>query len=280
MADHAFHYAPQDDAGEPTAIGRFEVIERVSHTPSSQGTVYRARDPDSGRQVAIKVLTHEYESFATSILAALVGEHDLRELRREAEVLAGLRHPNIVGVLETGEDPDRGVYVAMEWVAGGSLRERLHRAPRGRLSPDEAVRIAEDVLDGLAAAHGAGIVHRDLKPENILLDEQGRAKIADFGIAGGPESFRAGRGTPGYMAPEQQGKLETTSAGTGADLYAVGVVLFEMLTGRLPASQSEQQVLAREMPTGLAAVIARALEPDSKARFGSAEEMAWALESP
>ena len=280
MADHAFHYTTPDDAGEPRTLGRFEVLARVSHTPSSQGTVYRARDPETGRQVAIKVLALEYESYAVSILSALVGEHDLRELRREAEVLASLEHPNIVSVLEVGEDPARGVYLAMEWVGGGSLRERLLAAPERRLSPSGAVRIAQDILAGIGAAHAAGIVHRDLKPENILLDEQGRVKIADFGIAGGPESFRAGRGTPGYMAPEQQGKLETTSAGTGADLYAVGVVLFEMLTGRLPASESEQQVLARGMPAGLAAVIARALEPDSKARFGSAEEMAWALESP
>jgi serine/threonine-protein kinase len=122
-----------------------------------------------------------------------------------------------------------------------------------------------------------------MKPENILLDELGRAKIADFGIAEGPGSVErtlAGRGTSGYMAPELEDPSRTGGMGPAADLYAVGVVLFEMLTGRLPASQSEQQALARAMPAGLAAVIARALEPDSKARFGSAEEMAWALESP
>ncbi len=282
MADHAIHYATPDDRGEPKTIGRFEVLARVSHTPSSQGTVYRARDPESDRQLAIKVLTHEYESFATSVLAALVGEHDLRELRREAAVLTGLKHPNIVAVLETGEDPDRGVYVAMEWLPGGSLRERLASASAGWLPPEEAVHIARDVLAGLAAAHAAGIVHRDIKPENILFDGGGRAKIADFGIAEGPGSVEralAGRGTSGYMAPEQADPAWTEAVGPAADLYAIGVVLFEMLTGRLPVNQSDRHVLAGAMPAGLAAVIARALEPDPTARFATAEEMAGALES-
>ena len=199
--DHAFQYAPGEEAPLPEAVGRFRVMGRAG---GSQATVFKAKDPDSGRVVAIKAVSNRYDSFAHSLLIALLGDADMEEIRREAELLVGLRHPNIVSVIEVGEDATLGAYLVMEWVDGGNLRARLDGAEGGRLPLPEALRIARDILAGLGAAHDTGIVHRDVKPENILLDSDGTAKLADFGIAG--EWAMAGRGTQGYMAPEQGGR--------------------------------------------------------------------------
>ena len=280
MADHAFHYSAQDDAGDPEVVGRYRILERMTAAQGFQGRLYKARDPKSGVVVAIKLLTHEYESFAASILASLVREQDMEDLRKEAQVLMRLRHPNIVEVLETGEDAAYGPYIVTEWVAGGSLRELLTREEGNGLPVDEALRIVTDVLAGLAAAHQAGIAHMDIKPENILLEAiSGRAKLADFGIAAELGSAMAGRGTPGYMAPEQADASQGQQGGPSSDIYAVAVVLFEMLAGRLPRQKEDLHVIRPDVPPGAANAIARALRHEPNERFASAQEMARALQA-
>ena len=270
--DHAIQYGPGEEAPLPEKVDRFQVLGRVG---GSQATIFRATDPGSGEVVAIKAISNRYDSFAHSLLIALLGEVDMEEIRREAEFLSGLKHPNIVSVMEFGEDSNVGPYLVMEWVPGGTLRSLLDTAEDGRLPVDAALRIAREVLDGLAAAHAAGIVHRDVKPENILLGEDGTAKLADFGIAG--DIAMAGRGTPGYMAPEQVDALQVDTAGPAADIYAVGIVLYEMLAGRLPTEGQGVRLALSGVAEVVAAVVARATEADPARRFASAAEMAAAL---
>ncbi len=270
--DHAFQYAPGEEAPLPEAVGRFRVMGRAG---GFQATVFKASDPDSGRVVAIKAISNRYDSFAHSLLIALLGDVDMEEIQREAEVLSGLRHPNIVSVIEVGEDATLGAYLVMEWVDGGNLRARLDGAEGWRLPLPEALRIARDILAGLGAAHDAGIVHRDVKPENILLDSDGTAKLADFGIAG--EWAMAGRGTQGYMAPEQEDAVQGDSIGPAADIYSVGVVLFEMLAGRLPSQREDVRAALPEVDKSIASAIARATNHVPANRFVSAAEMAAAL---
>ena len=149
----------------------------------------------------------------------------------------------------------------------------------GQLPIQEALRIARDVLAGLTAAHEAGVVHRDVKPDNILLSNDGTAKLADFGIAGDGAiaALQPGRGTRGYMAPEQEDDLRSDSVDHAVDIYAVGVVLFEMLVGRLPTEIEDVRSARSEVTEAIAAVVARATQPDPVKRFASAAEMAAAL---
>ena len=278
MVDHAFQYEP-GRAPRPETVGRFQVLERVPGGGGAQASVYRGRDPDTGADVAVKVLGSPFESYARSLLDALVGDQEVEDMRHEAEVLRALRHPNIVAVLEAGDDPRHGPYVVTEWAPGGDLRGRLDRAEGGRLAIEEAERIARDVLAGLEAAHAAGIVHLDVKPANILLDLEGRAKLVDFGIAGdGVARSLGGRGTPDYMAPEQE---DPTAAdfSPATDLYAVGVVLFEMLTGRLPERDDDPRRLRPETSESTARCVATALSKDPAARHSSAVAMARAMAS-
>ena len=279
MVDHAFHYPNDQGAPLPDAIGRFRVVERAQGERGSQATVYRALDPVTGQEVALKVLGSQYESYALSLLSALVGDRDMEELRREAQLLAGLHHPNIVSVIETGEDPTLGPYAVMEWVPGGDLTTHLDKAPENRLPVEEGLQIAQDILAGLSAAHGAGVIHRDIKPGNILLDLQGGAKLADFGIAGdvAGADVLPGRGTLGYMAPEQEDPGQADSVGPATDIYAVGVVLFEMLAGRRPTPGEDVRELRPQVPEATARAVARATHQDPRQRFPSAREMAQAL---
>ena len=186
-------------------------------------TVYLAHDLKHDRDVAIKVLHPE-------LAAALGGDRFLSEIKTTAK----LQHPHILPLLDSGE-ADGLLYYVMPFVAGESLRARLDRETQ--LPIDEAVRIAREVADALGHAHAQGIVHRDIKPENILLQE-GHALVADFGIAlavtaaGGPRMTQTGLslGTPGYMSPEQAMGEKTLDS--RADIYALGAVTYEMLTGR------------------------------------------------
>lgn len=280
MDDHAFQYAPDQGAPLPKSVGRFQVLGRPpSALPDSQATVFRALDPTTGQMVALKVMGNLFDSYAHSLMAALVGERDMEELRREARILSSLHHPNIVSIWETGEDPALGPFAVMEWVPGGDLRARLAEAVDGKLPLAEALHIALDVLAGLSAAHKAGVVHRDIKPGNILLDGLGGAKLADFGIAGdsvSPETL-AGRGTPGYMAPEQEDPLQSDGVGPGVDIYAVGLVLFEMLTGGPAVPGQATAIALPQTPVAVVEAIERATRPDPERRFASAESMAEAL---
>ena len=243
-------------------IGNYVVIEELGR--GGMGVVYLAEDQRLGRRVALK-------SLPTSVASSL----ELRQrLRREARAAATISHPG-VAVVYALEEIDEHLFIASEYVSGESLRAVIARGP---IVPARVQAMALEIASALAAAHAAGVIHRDLKPENVLITGDGRIKIVDFGIAQieGPEATRLTRagamlGTPAYMAPEQL--LGGTVDGR-ADLYAVGVVLSEMLTGRHPLRSGGSPV-----PTGpLAAIIARCTQGDPAARFASARELLSALE--
>jgi serine/threonine-protein kinase len=201
--------------------GRYQVTSSIAH--GGMATVYLGVDTRLDRTVAIKIMHAE--------LAA--DEAFVARFIREARSIARLSHPNVVSVYDQGSDGQH-LYLAMEYVRGRTLRQLL--TERGRLSPREALDIIESVLAGLAAAHRAGIVHRDVKPENVLLAEDGRVKVADFGLArstSGTSHTKTGvlMGTVAYLAPEQ---VTASASDTRCDVYAAGVMLFEMLTGRQP----------------------------------------------
>ena len=260
------------------------VVERVLGA-GGMATVYLAHDVKHDRRVAIKVLLPE--------LAASIGA---TRFLREVRIAAQLQHPHILGLIDSGHIGDTLFYV-MPFVEGASLREHLDgQRPLPRA---EALRILLAVADGLSYAHAGGLVHRDIKPENILLSGR-HALIADFGIAKALETAESGRlttvgltlGTPAYMAPEQA--AAEPDIDHRADLYAFGVVAYEMLSGKPPfGGMSQQQVISAHItrePAPLASVapsvdpildriVMRCLEKDPGARYQSADEVYVALET-
>ncbi|ACZ37557.1 serine/threonine-protein kinase [Sphaerobacter thermophilus] len=243
--------------------GRFRLVRVVGS--GGFGTVWLATERGE-RRVAVKILNREHA--ADPELVA--------RFEREAQLGGNVDHPNVVRVLGHGRHDGRP-FMAMEWVEGQTLRRVLDR--RGPLPPHEAATIARQVLAGLAEIHRRGVLLLDIKPGNIMIGGTGpTAKIVDFGAAcrlGEPYLFRGDQalGTPAYMAPEQRAG---ETVGPETDLYAVGVVLFEMLTGRLPRDADDD--LGPAVPPDLAAVVRRALASDPAARFRSAAAMARAIE--
>ena len=242
--------------------------------------VYLAEDERLGRQVAVKVLK-----------ARLAADAEFVErFRIEAQAAASLNHPSIVAVYDRGT-AEGTTYIAMEYVRGETLKQRLRRD--GALPPDEAVPIALAVLSALGAAHARAIVHRDVTSYNVMLDEGGRVVVTDFGIArmGDSALTRTGAmmGTSSYLSPEQaQGR----TADERSDLYSLGVVLYEMLTGRVPfrgetdvavamqhvsTAPPNPRTLAPGVSEALAAVAMRALSKNPDDRYQTAEEFAAAL---
>jgi serine/threonine-protein kinase len=210
---------------EPGArLGRFEVLAEIGR--GGMGVVYRAMDQDLKREVALKVLSVELSEDA----------RELERFRREATLASKLRHPRIVGVYSFGEVEGRPFYT-MPIVEGRSLKEVLQQ--EGPLPPKRAARLLEQIARAIDSAHQQRVVHRDLKPANILLDPDGGPLILDFGLAKdlghGPDLTRSGEvlGTPCYMSPEQA-RGEVTHADHRVDVYALGAVLYELLTGRPP----------------------------------------------
>ncbi|MFE7807569.1 Stk1 family PASTA domain-containing Ser/Thr kinase [Streptomyces sp. NPDC057430] len=233
--------------------GRYRVDARIA--VGGMATVYRAVDIRLDRVLALKVMHPALAADATFV----------ERFIREAKSVARLSHPNVVGVFDQGAD-GAYVYLAMEYVAGCTLRDVLRE--RGALQPRAALDVLEPVLAALGAAHRAGFVHRDMKPENVLIGDDGRVKVADFGLvrAVGSATNTTGAvlGTVSYLAPEQ---IEHGTADTRADVYACGVVLYEMLTGGKPHSgdtpaQVLYQHLNTDVPAPSAAVPGLALELD------------------
>ena len=198
--------------------GRYELVRPLGH--GAMATVDLAHDVELDRPVALKRLAEN-----------LARDQELRRrFLREARLAARLAHPNVVRVFDVGEDDGRP-FIAMEYVKGGTLAELV--AQRGQLPAAETATLGTQMCAGLAAVHAAGLVHRDVKPQNLLLRTDGVLKLGDFGIAAGHDGTRltlAGTvlGTAGYLAPEQARGEEVTAA---ADIYAVGAVLYELLTG-------------------------------------------------
>jgi eukaryotic-like serine/threonine-protein kinase len=229
-------------------LGRYRVDEVLGS--GGMALVYRARDEELDRPVAIKVLADN--------LAA--DEAFRKRFLREARLAARLAHKNVVQVYDSGETDGRP-YIVMEYVEGETLAELLAR--RGRLPPVDAVELALQVCSGLEHAHRAGLVHRDIKPQNLLIRGDGTIKIVDFGIARSAHGTRLTEtgsvlGTAAYLAPEQAAGEEVTAA---ADVYALGVVLYELLAGRTPYTvESLTQLLARGHEQPIPAL--RELAPD------------------
>ena len=260
--------------------GRYRLDELIGR--GGMATVFRAWDTQLGRQVAVKLLRPE-----------IVTDPDLAlRFRREAHAAAVLHHPAVVGYLGSGTDGNQP-FLVMELVDGDDLATRIrHAAP---LPPRMAVRIAADVASGLAVAHARGIVHRDVKPGNIILDAADRARITDFGvarIAAESEATIPGTtlGSVHYFSPEQARGLPTTPA---SDVYSLGLVLYEMLTGTRPFTGETTAAIALArvgapaphpravdptLPPDLDAVVARALDPDPAARYPDCGAFADALE--
>src|SRR5687767_5562850 len=184
--------------------------------------VYCAEDGQLGRQVAVKLL---YPRFAED-------DEFVERFRREASAAAGLQHPNIVQVFDRGEW-DGTYYIAMEYLPGRSLKQIVH--DHGALEPALAADLTMQILQAARFAHRRGIVHRDLKPQNVLVDDEGRAKVADFGIARAGASDMtetgSGMGTAQYLSPEQ---AQGQPVDARSDLYSIGIVLYELLTGVVP----------------------------------------------
>jgi hypothetical protein len=246
-----------------TLIGSYKVLDEIGR--GGMGVVYRAEDTRLGRLVALKALP-----------SALAMQPELRQrLRREARAAATISHPSVAVVYALEEMGDH-LFIASEFVRGGTLRDEIARGP---IAPERARAIAIEIASALAAAHEAGVIHRDLKPENVLIKPDGGVKVVDFGIAQieGPEATRLTRagsmlGTPAYMAPEQL--LGETVDGR-ADLYAWGIVLSEMLTGRHPLQGRGKSNVHLTGP--FASVIARCLHADPAARFPTARDLLSAL---
>lgn len=266
----------------PNAVigGRYELLEQVG--AGSMARVYRGRDQVLDRIVAVKLLREEYSSDPDFV----------RRFSREAHSVASLSSINLVNIYDYGED-NGTYYIVMQFIDGPNLKQILAR--QGLMSAEQTVNIATQVLQALKVAHANGIIHRDVKPQNVLIEPQDNlVKLTDFGVAralngSGQTSAGLAIGTAYYMAPEQVRGGQVSPA---TDLYAVGIMLYEMLSGRLPFQGNNltavmyQQLnnppppfssLGLQVPPPLEAVVQRALEKDPEYRYQSASEMQAAL---
>jgi len=248
-----------------------EILELIG--TGGMGSVYKARQPHLDRLVALKVLSHD-----------LAGDPAFAErFGREARVLAKLSHPNIVAVYDSGTKGPF-CYLLMEYVDGVNLRQAMRS---GGFSPTESLTVVEDICAALKFAHGKGILHRDIKPENVLIDADGEVKIADFGIAKLVDmedqhdvtlTFTGSiLGSPQYMAPEQ---IESPGdVDQRADIYSLGVVLYEMLTGELPLGRFALPSEKVQLDARIDEIVLRTLEKEREARFQSADEVRTSVEA-
>jgi serine/threonine-protein kinase len=267
------------EIGEGSVLdARYRLLQRIGS--GGMADVWLADDTHLQRRVALKVL---HRRFAQD-------REFVERFRREAEAAAGLQHPNIVAVYDRG-DVDGTYYIAMQLLEGHSLKELIDSG----LSPEHAVLLVRQVLEAAGFAHRHGVVHRDLKPQNVIVDAEGKATVTDFGIAraGASDITQTGSvmGTPHYLSPEQAQGLDVTAV---SDLYSIGVILYEALTGRVPFEADSAVAIAMkqvsqepqrpssinpQVSPALDAVVMRALEKDPGRRFQSAEAFIAALDA-
>jgi tRNA A-37 threonylcarbamoyl transferase component Bud32 len=273
--------APAPAATDGIAIPGYEVLATLGR--GGMGVVYKARQTKLGRIVALKMI----------LSGAHAGEADLARFRTEAEAIARLQHPNIVQIHEVGEQGGLP-YFSLEFCPGGLLEKKLSGTP---LPPAEAAALVETLARAMQAAHEKGVIHRDLKPANVLLAEDGTPKITDFGLAkkldeAGQTASGSVMGTPSYMAPEQAGyKPDAPARGIGpaCDIYALGAILYECLTGRPPfkaatALDTIMQVVSDEpvpptqlqskVPRDLETICLKCLQKEQEKRYESATALA------
>lgn len=264
-----------------TLADRYLLLEKIGDGGTAE--VFRARDERLGRLVALKLLRPQFVSDATW----------RKRFEAEARAAAGLSHPNIVDIYDVGEGPDGTLFIAMQYVEGPDLKAVLWK--RGRLSPGEVIGLSRQVCAALAVAHRAGLIHRDVKPQNILIDAEGNARLTDFGIVkalAAPALTQSGMtfGTAAYLSPEQATGVQV---GPASDIYALGCVMYEMLsgappfTGDNPTTIAYKQVweqprplheLVPEVPPSLESVVMRCLNKDAGSRYPSAQALALDLE--
>ncbi len=258
-----------------TFAGRYQVIEELGH--GGMGRVYKVQDTKIGEKIALKLIRPE----------AGLDKKSLERFSNELKLARKIRHKNVCQMFDLGEDQGTR-YITMEYIHGEDLKQLIRKV--GRLSPGQAVGIARQVCEGLEEAHKLGVVHRDIKPQNIMVDEDGKARIMDFGIArslSGKSMTGAGTmiGTPEYMSPEQ---VEGKDVDQRSDIYSLGIILYEMVTGRLPfvgetpisiAHKQKYEVpedpkkLNAQVSDDLAGVILKCLAKDEGQRFKSAAEL-------
>jgi beta-lactam-binding protein with PASTA domain len=255
--------------------GRYRIVRKLG--AGGMATVYLAEDQELGRRVALKVLNERHAH----------DEQFVERFRREAQNAAGLSHPNIVSIFDRGETDDGTYYIAMEYLDGRTLKDLLRR--RGPMPVRLALQYARQILAGMRFAHRHGIVHRDIKPHNVMVDNEGRLKVTDFGIAraGASQMTEAGSivGTAQYLSPEQ---ARGESVDPRSDIYSMGIVLYEMLTGGVPFTGETPVEIAMkhlsavpeppsakrdDVPRDVDLATLRALAKSADDRYQSAEEM-------
>ncbi len=260
---------------------RYRIVKRLGS--GGMAEVYLAHDDVLDRDVALKVMNRRYA----------YDNEFVERFKREAQSAAALSHPNIVSIYDRGESEDGTYYIAMEYLPGGTLKDRILK--RGALSPRTAAAVALQIAEALRAAHHAGVVHRDIKPHNVLVTATGDVKVGDFGIARAASSSTVTRtgsilGTAHYISPEQ---AMGEPVGPQSDLYSLGVVLYEMLTGNLPYEADSAIALVMkhineppypprdanpEVSEALDAVTMKLLAKDPRDRYASADELIDDLE--
>jgi serine/threonine protein kinase len=258
-------WVPPSVAELQRMLPQYEFIAMLG--AGGMGAVYKARQVSLDRVVAIKILPPDIVDDS--------GANFVERFKQEAKTMARMNHPCIVNVYDFGETPEGQLYFAMEFVEGTDVQKMIRE--KKRLPADDALAIAAHVCDALEYAHECGVIHRDIKPANVLISQEGRVKIADFGLAKAVDSksheltrSNMAMGTPHYMAPEAL--FADAKVDSRADLYAVGVMLYTMLTGELPTGMFKPASVKTGCDARIDALVKRAMEPDREERYQKAAE--------